>query len=167
MKIGRKSLDLFWSKVDKSRGKASCWEWLGYRNVRADGVWHGQVRIGDVLYLAHRVAWVIANGEIPTGLLVCHHCDNPGCVNPSHLFTGTFADNTADMLSKGRARGNTKFCGELNDKAVLTESIVLDIRRRFRSGETKTSIAKRYGVTRQNIFFIVNNITWKHVKGAA
>lgn len=54
---------------------------------------------------AHRFAWEITNGPIPVGLLACHHCDNPPCCNPAHLFLGTHADNNADMNAKGRARG--------------------------------------------------------------
>lgn len=67
---------------------------------------YGVIGEGDKkVHLTHRLSWVYHNGEIPDGLCVLHHCDNPRCVNPKHLFLGTRADNNKDMLNKGRARG--------------------------------------------------------------
>jgi hypothetical protein len=75
-----------------------CWEWQGYQ----DPVGYGRFRFRGTMWLAHRVSWVLANGEIPDRLLVCHRCDNPPCVNPGHLFLGTTQDNALDKMSKGR-----------------------------------------------------------------
>ncbi|MBN2192871.1 MAG: HNH endonuclease [Polyangiaceae bacterium] len=92
----------FWSRVDR-RGPEECWPWLA--RVKQDG--YGLVDV-DVdgkrtTTVVNRVAWELTRGEIPEGLLVCHHCDNPRCCNPSHLFLGTNADNHWDMRRKGRA----------------------------------------------------------------
>lgn len=83
--------------VDQS-GEDDCWIWKGYRT---NG--YGRFQVHDKIYLASRIGWELANGPIPKGLLVCHHCDNPPCVNPKHLFLGTYKDNIHDMLRKGRS----------------------------------------------------------------
>ena len=85
----------FWDRVDKS---GDCWPWIGSRQVNG----YGHVRSQNRSLYAHRVAWTLANGPIPPGLWVLHRCDNPPCVNPSHLFLGTARDNTLDSIAKGR-----------------------------------------------------------------
>jgi hypothetical protein len=95
----------FWPKVDRSGGPDACWPWTA--TVRSDG--YGMIDVGGKMVGAHRVSWEIANGPIPVGgdyhgTCVLHRCDNPLCVNPSHLFLGTNDDNTKDRDAKGRAR---------------------------------------------------------------
>ena len=91
----------FWAKIDKS---GDCWEWTGYR----DRLGYGRLRVDGSLMLAHRVAWELEHGYISEGLNVCHHCDNPPCVRPNHLFLGTQRDNIKDSVHKGRHACATK-----------------------------------------------------------
>ena len=80
--------------------ETGCWVWMG--NTRGRGVKYGGIRVEMKTYSAHRVAWQEFCGEIPTGLRVCHSCDNPLCVNPHHLWLGTDEDNVRDCRNKGR-----------------------------------------------------------------
>ena len=105
----------FWEKVDKS---GDCWEWTAYRD--RDG--YGQFKINGRDMLAHRAVMVISGHDVGEST-VCHTCDNPSCVNPDHLYLGTPASNSADMVSKGRS-----LTGESHPRCKLTESDVLKIR---------------------------------------
>ncbi len=109
--------------------------------------------------MAHRISYAIHHGSIPDGMIVCHNCDNPPCVNPGHLFLGTYKQNTADMMAKGR--GALKY-GEKHPSAKLKEEDVKEI---FSlSGIlSQRELAKKFNVTQGLIERILNHKAWKTV----
>ncbi len=114
-------------------------------------------------HLAHRASYAAFKGD-PGELCVLHACDLPCCVNPSHLFLGTHADNTADMVRKGRSPSIGQR-GSKHHKAKLSEDQVRAARRRVAAGETQKSVAEDLGVSRSAVGFIVSGKHWKHLDG--
>lgn len=150
----------FWFRVNRGE-PAACWVWTG--QMQKDG--YGFISKDSQLTLAHRVSWELHNGPIPAGLCVCHHCDNRPCVNPSHLFLGTAADNAADKVAKGRCpKSAPGVQGELHGSAKLTADAVRAIRV---SRESGTVLARRYGVSPEAIRLARLGRTWKCVAGGA
>jgi len=123
----------------------------GYGSIRAGG---GPIR----RIYAHRYAWMRANGPIPDNMLICHTCDNPGCVNLDHLFLGTAQDNTSDMIAKRRHQ-----YGEQRPMAKLTGVQVRQIRADYANGVRQMPLAKQYGVNQSIISQIVRYKIWSHV----
>jgi len=144
----------FWSKVDKSGG---CWNWIASRNRKGYGQFDWR-KLGRP-YLAHRVSWIMHNGGDLGGLCVLHRCDNPACVNPSHLWVGTPAENSTDMVKKGRSSKGENHC-----HAKLTPSDIVKIRDLFSQGAlTQAQIGERFGVARTTISSIVTRRNWGYI----
>lgn len=143
--------DRFWLKVEKTED--GCWLWKGTRNVQG----YGKISQGGQHKGAHRIAWELTFGPIPEGMNVLHHCDNPPCVNPTHLFLGTDSENTNDCISKGRFNPPK---GEAQWRAKLTVDQVREIRK---SGLGYKKLGKLYGVTPSCIQSVRKNKTWRFV----
>jgi len=148
--------DRFWAKVNKIEGR--CWEWT----AALDTAGYGSFRVGSRLVGAHRISYEIHHGPIPDGLWILHHCDNPCCVNPEHLFLGTRSDNMFDCSRKGRYVNNA-LCGEDSPDAKLTNRDVLSIRQSYKDGHTQRRLALEYGVSPANISCIIRRFSWKHI----
>ena len=127
-----------------------CWEWTACLHSYGYGQIAGPRN--KTLY-AHRFSWEIYRGPIPEGMCVCHHCDNPSCVNPNHLFVGTNADNMRDRDAKGRI---VRSIGKDNGNATILDSEVPEIRMAYAAGGvSQRQLAAQYGVTHPCIGEIV------------
>lgn len=133
----RKKYHDFWSGVKKS-SKNKCWLWQ--RAISKQG--YGTLSRNRLPFGAHRMAWILTNGEIPNGLFVCHRCDNPPCCNPHHLFLGTHKDNMVDRQNKGKYPNRSTG----HWKAKLTGKKFVQFRKRVLAGEPPYRIAKEYGI---------------------
>ena len=133
----------FWEKVEKTDG---CWKWTASTN----GVGYGMIRVSNKKHrdCAHRVSWMLAHGEIPKGKWILHKCDNPGCVNPEHLFLGDNTANVQDMHRKGRGWGGI---GPDTAYAVLWMSA---------SGFSRKRIMEEYDVSVHVVKDIVARRCW-------
>jgi len=148
----------FWSKVFIMPYDRGCWLWLGttfpngYGAIKAKWDWK--------CWLAHRAAWTLCRGPIPEGMLVCHTCDNPPCVNPDHLFLGTHLTNSQDKASKGRW-GLTGARGESNGNNKVDPFTVIRIRWLYSTGlYSQDKLAKIFGTCQTNISSLVQRKTW-------
>jgi len=137
--------DRFWAKVNKVN--SGCWEWAA-----ATSAGYGRFKVNGRLLLAHRYSYELQYGPIPEGLCILHRCDNPSCVNPEHLFLGTYSDNMVDCVRKGRL-----------PSAKLTNNSVLSIRQSYKNGSLQKDLALKYGVNHTCISQIVTRRIWKHV----
>lgn len=158
----RPSLEVrLWSKIDK-KGPDDCWNWIGspkegYGHIKAFG--------RKTSYLTHRIAFILAFGEIPSGIYVCHKCDNKRCCNPNHMFLGTPKDNTQDMLNKGRGAGQlgTRFqpnvSGQNNGRAKLNQADVIFIKQ-VGPFVLKSDLVKLLKVSRSTILRILKGSSW-------
>jgi hypothetical protein len=147
------------SLLEKIRiDKSGCWIWQGALKHCARGTHrYGWVTVNGKPMAAHRAVWILYNGDLKDGEVVCHKCDVPQCCNPEHLFVGTQLDNIADMNSKGR---HGKSGGAFNVK--LTENHVRHIKTLL-GKVTQKKIGEMYGVTQSAIARISTGKNWSWV----
>ena len=148
MAYAKPFVDRFNAKWKKS--DSGCHEWMYSKR----GAGYGAMRFNGRDQLAHRISWQLVHGEIPAGMLVCHKCDNPSCVNVEHLFLGTQSDNMKDMVAKNRHPYQQ---GEAHARAKLQNKDVLKIRD---SSMSSSVLAKMYGVTKRTILNVKHGITY-------
>lgn len=171
----------YWAKVDSSAGPDECWPWIGCR----DPAGYGRMRDGTLfpggrgrVAGATRIGYRLLFGPIPDGHGILHHCDNPPCMNPRHWFTGTAADNNADMTAK-RRNGGWKTAGDRHGSRLHPERIlrgedqptsklsagqVVEIRSRYAAGGvSQYALAAEFGITQSAVSHIVSRRSWQHI----
>lgn len=164
--------DRFWKKVQKSD---ACWTWTAKKNKPGYGIFSFEKK----RVLAHRMAWILSVGPIKKAMSICHHCDNPSCVNPAHLFQGTQTENTADRHRKGRtARGPkmsammrrnwqqnrasfSSVIGSNHPRSKLDEKKAKEARTMAAEGVSQRAIARHFLVSRTAIRFLLSGRSWK------
>lgn len=176
--FSQEDVDRFWSRVDRSGGPDACWPWQGPPN----GKGYGSLGFGGHVLGAHVVAFIVTHGLVPEGNEVCHHCDNPPCCRPKHLFAGTSSQNQLDCVRKGRnvhrthpellARGErhgrytkpeSRLQGRANRGGVrkLTADEARAIRVAYRSGGvTQEQLGQRYGIGQAQVSRIIHGQRW-------
>lgn len=138
----------FYSNV-LALNRDQCWHWLGYHNNNG----YPQFYIGDGKYTgAHRwIYQLVYCIELTSKDFICHHCDNPGCINPNHLFVGDQYANMADMVAKGRG-GKAKLNAEQAKEIYILQKT-----------STCREVAKQFNISKATVLQIWNRKTWKHV----
>jgi HNH endonuclease len=134
---------------------------------------YGYVEIRQRHWMAHRFAWTLVNGPIPAGLFVCHRCDVPSCVEPRHLFLGTAAENSADMVAKGRSASGDRSGAKLHPQhrargervasSKLTTHQVEEARALYAAGVSRAALARNYGVSWTSMNATIARRCWRHI----
>lgn len=150
----------FWSKVDR-KVPNECWPWTG--SFKENG--YPQLGVGSLtngtrtMRMAHRLSWLIHFGEVPKRKYILHHCDNPKCVNPNHLYLGGNSENMRDAAQRNRIAHGVRHA-----YAKLNPTKVRRIRKLFKSGKNCNQIASTIGVAYATIQQVIEGQTWRRVK---
>jgi hypothetical protein len=143
--------DAYLDKRTVTLAESGCWVWM-LSTIKGG---YGKITVGGDSKMAHRAVWEKRRGPIPEGMILCHRCDVPSCVNPDHMFLGSYAENSADMVSKGRSAK-----GERVSLAKLDALTVREIRQEV---GTYKDISQKYDVSPGTIRDIKLGLTWRHV----
>ena len=131
-----------------------CWIWKKYKNKEG----YGAMRINGNILKTHKASYQVFNGEIGEGLIVCHKCDVPPCINPDHLFLGTNRDNKYDSINKKRHNA-----GSNHGKTKLTEEDIIKMRRYSKLGFKNVTLARRFKLSPWTISEIITHKLWVHI----
>ena len=138
-----------------------CWNWTWCKS--SDG--YGRVTIDYKVTLAHRLSYRVFNGEFPDEMFICHHCDNPSCINPDHLFVGTMSDNMKDAYDKGILHPPHQFKkGDPNVNRKLSNEQVKEIKRLMGLGYQQKQVAKIFNVSPTTVMRIVKKRMYKEIE---
>lgn len=148
-----RAVSRFWVKVAAPRRVGECWEWIGSKTTDGYGLFYANGKT----VRAHRFIYTAYCGALSVDQAVLHACDNPSCVNPSHLRAGTQAENVQDMHEKGRA---VRARGEMHGRAKLDAEKVLAIRA---ANEKHRDIAAKFGISRGLVSQIKSRTVWNHI----
>ena len=162
----RHPFERFWSKVRKAGRPEECLEWAGARLPEGYGfIYAGPLYDEPVRWIrAHRLSWEMHNGKVPEGLSVLHHCDNPPCVNPAHLYVGTQLENVRDRAVRRRGKEHRQN-GTGNDNVKLTEADVRAIVAMTDAGKSQTVVAAMFGLTQPYVSKLARRQYWQHLWG--
>lgn len=133
--------------------ESGCWEWTRARHTQGYGITWDGIKVRR----AHRASFAVFKGEIPDGMLVCHSCDNPCCVNPDHLWLGTPGENSRDKVSKGRG---VSLRGSRQNGAKLSSLDVRSIRALLGAGVRASAVALAFGVSGSSVTMIGKRKRW-------
>jgi hypothetical protein len=149
-----------------TRNTRGCWEWTGAKNAYGYGAFNAGPDFDRKVMAAHRFSWIIHHGSsIPPKMDICHHCDNPKCVRPDHLFLGTRQDNVNDMMKKGRYVKGRRPSGPDHYSKIrgfgkkLTSEQAMEIRA---SSLSCKELAEKYSVSSSTISEIRHFKSWRH-----
>lgn len=160
--MNKDTLARFWSKVQKTD---SCWIWTASKRHKGYGAFVWATEIGKVIQgRAHRFSYELHKGAIPEGMFCLHHCDNPACVNPDHLWLGTAADNNHDMVQKGRHHPGGSICGAngkwkrgvAHHAYKVTSQVTRLVKRDRDRGMSYLNLGKKYKLATVTVYRIIN-----------